>query len=479
MSTNRSQLVSRMTDIQARMEQIGAKHRTSAAEDAEFDQLGAEFDDIDRQVRLGDIAGGAGRFRTVRGSADAEYDADTLRDPRDSQARYRGRDPWDLRDVQTFGRHVDELGREYKARALAAIEAMPCASDNVRRAATSILERHDSTDSRLARFALATSSPEYLRAWSKLARNEQHSITAEESRAINDVQQFRAMSLTDSAGGFLVPFQLDPTVIITSSGVRSDIRQVARQVVATGDVWNGVSSANVSWSFDAEGSEVSDDSPSFGQPSIPNYMARGFIPISIEASMDESNVAQTVGDLLAAGKDELEATKLTVGSGSGEPTGIITALAAASPSVSINTAASSTFALADVYSLQGAVPARFRAKASWLSNNLIYSKIRQFDTSGGGGFWTNLNGDRPPMLMQRDAVESEAMASTVTTGNKLAVFGDFSNFVITDRLGMAVEFIPNLFGANRRPTGQRGWFAYYRVGSDSVNDNAFRMLTVQ
>jgi predicted phage gp36 major capsid-like protein len=35
----------------------------------------------------------------------------------------------------------------------------------------------------------------------------------------------------------------------------------------------------------------------------------------------------------------------------------------------------------------------------------------------------------------------------------------------------------NLFGANRRPTGQRGMFLWARVGSDSVVDNAFRLLT--
>ena len=37
---------------------------------------------------------------------------------------------------------------------------------------------------------------------------------------------------------------------------------------------------------------------------------------------------------------------------------------------------------------------------------------------------------------------------------------DFENYVIADRLGMTVEFIPHLFGtANQRPTGQRGLLA--------------------
>ena len=44
------------------------------------------------------------------------------------------------------------------------------------------------------------------------------------------------------------------------------------------------------------------------------------------------------------------------------------------------------------------------------------------------------------------------------------------------RPGMNVEFVPHLFttGSNR-PSGQRGLYAWWRVGADSVNDLAFRL----
>jgi predicted phage gp36 major capsid-like protein len=32
--------------------------------------------------------------------------------------------------------------------------------------------------------------------------------------------------------------------------------------------------------------------------------------------------------------------------------------------------------------------------------------------------------------------------------------------------------------SNNRPSGQRGWFARYRTGADSVNDGAFRILDI-
>jgi HK97 family phage major capsid protein len=288
------------------------------------------------------------------------------------------------------------------------------------------------------------------------------------------------MSLTDAAGGYLVPFQLDPTVILTSNGSRNDIRQVARTVVATGDVWNGVSAGAVSWSWDAEAAEVSDDTPTFAQPTIPVYTARGFVPISIEAMADADNVTAEVGTLLAEGKDELEAAAFITGTGSGQPTGIVTALTGTASE--INAAADDTFALADVYTIQGALPARYRANATWLANNSIYNLVRRFDTNGGAALWERLGADRPGMLLGRPAIEAEGMDGTVTTSgavsNFILVFGDFRNYVIADRIGTTVEFIPHLFGTNRRPTGQRGWFAYTRMGADSVNDAAFRLLDV-
>lgn len=496
-----SQSRNRADEIHARMEQINEIDKPTAEEDAEFRSLGEEFDSLTEHMgrleRAAEMArvrsaaetitqpAAARRLRVDRsgvsnsqGSRD-DYDRDSFLEP-DSVEDCRFRNPWDLSEVRSFGRDSGEVSGELRARALSAIEKMPNANDKIRAAATDIIERFDSKDARLSRHALVTSQPAYVRAFSKLACNKGHTLTDVEQRALAQVEEFRAMSLTDAQGGYLVPFQLDPTVIITSSGVRSDIRQVCRQVVATGDVWHGVSSTNVSWSFDSEGTEVSDDTTTFAQPTIPNYMARGFVPISIEASMDEQNVAQAIGTMLAGGKMDLEGTKLIVGSGSGEPTGIITSLVATGSSVIVNSGTTDTFALADVFTLQGSLPARYRANASWLSNNLIYNKIRQFDTARGGGFWTDLNAERPPQLIGRSAVEAEAMDGVVnaTQDNYSLLFGDFENFVVTDRLGMAVEFIPHLVGANRRPTGQRGWFAYYRIGSDVTNSNGFRLLDV-
>lgn len=491
-----SQSINRLREITTELERLGELDELNPEDEQYFGELRTEFQTVDkhrkfleRQAQLADIrsaangisAAGLRRERGFGAGPGADQsERDAILEP-DSIEDLRFRNPWDLSEVRTFGRSREAVNEELRSRALAAIEKMPTAPDAVKEAATNIIERFDDKDATLARQCLASSSPAYLRAFSKAATNRLHELDDTERRAIEAV---RAMSLTDSAGGYLVPFQLDPTVIITANGSLNEIRRIARQVVATGDVWNGVSAGAVAWSWDAEASQVSDDAPTFAQPSIPIYKAAGFVPVSIEALQDMANGAGEIARLLAEGREILEAAAFAIGSGTGQPTGIVTALVGSSSIVT--SAGADTLAVGDLYSVQGGLPARYRARASWLATNAFYNRARQFDTAGGSALWAQLGDDRPAQLLGKPIYESEDMDSSITAAaeNYMAVFGDFSNYVIADRIGMTVEFIPHLFqqttaGAGfGRPTGQRGWYAYYRTGADSVNDAAFRMLNV-
>lgn len=485
------QSIARMKDIAEEVERIGKKDALTKEDELRWADLNDEFTQLDKHRKHLERAADLAKVRDTLNNPMSKvetasfggevrsgntYSEDPIGDPRSVEDHLsKLRNPWDLSDIRTHARSKGEVARDYRSRALDAVERMPFATDKVRSAATQILERFEDADSKLSKLCLATSSPEYVRAWSKVASGRGHMINQDEQRALE-----RAMSLTDSAGGYLVPFQLDPTVIIAANGSRNQIRQIARRVVATGDTWNGISSGAVSWSWDAEATEVSDDATTFGQPSIPIYKAAGFVPISIEALEDEANVTAEVARLLAFGRDVLEAGAFATGSGSGQPTGIITALVAASPSVIVTSTTADVFAIGDVYKLDNALPARYRSGASWLGNRSIYNLVRGFDTAGGAGMWERIGADVPAQLLGRPIYESEDMDGTINAAaeNYVAVYGDFENYVIADRIGMTVEFIPHLMGAAGRPKGQRGWYAYYRVGADSVNDAAFRLLNV-
>lgn len=487
------QTVERCKDIRDELERLYKKVDPTTEDELRYADLTDEFFVLDNHKKhmeredalakirsamdspFGKIETGHGQG-LVGGARSGDYDSDPIGDPRSVEDHLnKFRNPWDLSDLRTFARSKSEVAADMRSRALDAVEKMPFATDKVRKAATGIIERFEDSDSRISRLCLATSSPEYIRAWSKVASGRGHMISQEEQRALE-----RAMSLTDSAGGYLVPFQLDPTVIITANGSRNEIRQIARQVVATGDTWNGVSAGAVTWAWAPEATQASDNAPTFGQPTVPIYKAQGFVPISIEALEDEANVTAEVARLLSFGRDVLESAAFATGSGSNQPTGIITALVASSPTVIVTSATPDTFAIGDIYKIDNNLPARYRTGASWLANRAWYNLVRGFDTAGGAGLWERIGADAPPQLLGRSVYESEDMDGTINAGaeNYMTVYGDFENYVIADRIGMTVEFIPHLVGANQRPTGQRGWYAYYRVGADSVNDGGFRLFNV-
>jgi HK97 family phage major capsid protein len=495
-----TQCINRLQEIRDAMGQIAELERPSDEDDRYFAELRDEFDKTDRwrkhlerEAELERIRGTAngltaarglrtvpGAFGATTGGGDS-YDSDAINDPDSVWRSAQYGNPWDLSEMRTFGRSRESVNGELRSRALDAIEKMPSASDAIRQAGTRIVENFDDKDATIARMAVLSSSPAYVRAFSKAATNRLHELTGDEQRALAEV---RALSLTDSAGGYLVPFQLDPTVIVTANGSRNDIRRIARQVVATADVWNGVSAGAVAWSWDAEASQVSDDSPTFAQPSIPVYKAAGFVPVSIEALQDMANGAQEIAKLLSEGREILEAAAFAIGSGSGQPTGIVTGLVGSGAVV--NSATTDTLAVGDLYTLQGSLPARYRANGSWLATNAFYNRARQFDTAGGSSLWAQIGDDRPAQLLGKPIYEAEDMDGVInaTQENYMAVFGDFSNYVIADRIGMTVEFIPHLFQQTTagsgfgRPTGQRGWYAYYRTGAGVVNTGAFKMLDV-
>ena len=494
-----SQAVARLKDIFEELERLQRKGEAGPLvpeDETQFAELTREFEEVDEHRKALERAAATERLRVAReglrtaardaldrGQTDrtgggglriGDFDTDPILEP-DSIEQKRFRNPWDLSEVRTFGRDQDDVSAELRSRALSAIEKMPGSNDKVRSAATEIIERWDDKGANLSRLCLVTSSPEYMRAWTKVITGRDKGLSQEERQVLD-----RAMSLSDASGGYLVPFQLDPTVIITSAGSYTGIRQIARQVVATGDVWNGVSSSEATWSWDAEGQQVSDDTPTFAQPAIPNYKGDGFIPASIESLQDMANATTEIARILAAGNNTLEATAFAVGTGVWQPTGIVTALVASSPSVIQTSTTTDTFAVADIFKVDGALPERYQERASWLANRKVYNLIRQFDTAGGAPLWTYLANGLPAELDGAPTYRAEAMDGVINAGaeNYLLIYGDFENYVITDRIGFSIEPIPHLFGANGRPTGSRGIYAYYRTGAAATNTGGFVLLNV-
>ena len=344
-----------------------------------------------------------------------------------------------------------------------------------------------------ARWAAATADPAYRTAFAKVVANPERGHlewSDREQSAYSQVQSVRnAMGNDpDGSGGFMTPFELDPAVVITSSGSVNPVRRVARVIPTVSDVWHGISSDGVTAEWLAEAAEAADASPTVAQPSIASHKAAAWVPFSIEFGADVPSLVEELAMLLVDGKEQLEGAALINGSGSGQPFGVVTALTGGSSVVAPTTSETFT-AVADCEKTLEAVGARFRENATFLAHlNTIHAIANDL----GGGAASNkpmiLDMSSTPMrLLNKPLYEASFMepasgiddAATDVT-NRILLAGDFRRgYYICDRVGTTIEIVPHLMGSNQRPTGQRGAWMFSRVGADTVADGAFALLNIE
>ena len=381
------------------------------------------------------------------------------------------KDPWETGTelVRSLWSHGSFDTQDTIARALQAVEDGPRhLKDDAKEKLDDLLHLDNRHAPLIARHILLTGSPEYHEQFREYVASR-GTYVGEAMRA--------AMSLTDANGGYLVPFTMDPTVILTNAGAANPFRQISTIKTIATDTWNGVTSAGVSAEWTAEGVEAADASPTVGQPTITPKKADAWVFGSYEVLAD-SGFASELGRLLADAKDRLEAAAFaTANTGATIPRGVVAAVAAVTASIVTCSSTTGTLVVGDIYNTSDALRPRDAAAASWSANKKIYSKIRQFDTAGGSAFWANLGMGVPNLLLGQPQYEASAMASAVTTGANLLLAGNFAEYYIVDRVGMSVIYDPMVKSTgNGRPTGQGGWYAFWRVGADVVDASAFRLL---
>jgi HK97 family phage major capsid protein len=229
---------------------------------------------------------------------------------------------------------------------------------------------------------------------------------------------------------------------------------------------------------------VTDASPTLVQPDLLTQMARCFIPVSIELFQDWGSLQANITRLVADAKNTLEGTKFLTGTGTNEPSGILNigGLNGLTTTQRVQTVVSATYAVGDPWLLKAALPARFIASSTYAAAPAIWDKTYRFVAQGSTTEPRQFSdGDRGGDFLGRPKVEWSPMTVTTTSGSRIVIAGDLGRgYKIVDRLGLSVEVIPHIFGAaqGNLPTGQRGIFAYWRVGAGVVAPNAFRYLEV-
>jgi HK97 family phage major capsid protein/HK97 family phage prohead protease len=484
------EMLARIDELQRELKELAAENRgnlLSPDDQARWDAWRAEVKDLnarikateERQAELAELASSeTHREVTVPVGTDTSFTLSRDNNLALKPTRDKAPDnPFALEEYHSRSTSQEHLGRLYTDGAKRAMEGMSFSDTRADAArAKENMEHvlnHD-PNREVALRVLQYGSELYQRAFGKYLAGT--TMTGEEQRSLG---------IGSQGGQMPVPIQIDPTVTLVSNGVINPLRQISRNVTMTGYEWRGVSTTGVTATYVAEGATSGDGSPTLLQPTIDAEQARVFVPFSFEVGMDWAGLESELGAAIADSKDVLEATAFLTGAGhaSNLPKGVLRS-ASTVIGTALNSNAGTVFTVQNIYELENALPPRFRANASWVANRAVFQRIRQFDTAGGASLWVQLQNNLPPQLVGYNAYELSTMSTAVPSGSGASwgLFGDFSKFIIADRVGMSIELIPQVFAGNTAgglsyPTGQRGLFAWWRNSSDVMSSNAFRAGT--
>ena len=302
-----------------------------------------------------------------------------------------------------------------------------------------------------------------------------------------------ALAMVPAQGGYMIPFTLDPTIVLTTDGTTNPYRRLASVKQTTTNAWQGVNSAGVQAAYLDEAVAAGTGAyTGVGQIQIGVKKAAAWIYGSLEANED-TNFADQLPRLLQDGKDILEEASFAAGTGGtglnqGAPSGIAFSLGAGQRVAPATPGGPWT--ADDIYALEAALGPRFRLnpRVGFVADITSINKVRGLSPSGAGSsFWATLGDGTPSRLLNHVIEESPSITSaTGTTGTAASgtgsaglVFGAWDNFLVVDRIGVSMLFEPLIKDpASGAPRGQQGWFYYWRSGAGVSTTNAFRFLTL-
>ena len=284
------------------------------------------------------------------------------------------------------------------------------------------------------------SAPEYREVFRKLMCGVAPGEMEADERAVLKAgasPEFRIQATSSNgAGGYTVPVTLANfivksmamwgpmydegicTTITTSGGEQINIPTVDDTAVAVAKT--------------AEGTALTDDGGvdvTIGQKVLNAYKYdTEFVKWSIELSQDSTfNWEQLLADLLGERLGRRCNTELTVGDGTGDPNGVVTASTLGKTAAAV--AALTADELIDL--MHSVDPAyRMSPKARWMFNDSTFKAIRKLKDGNGQYLWdAGISGGPGPSLLGAPYSVNQAMAS-LATGAKTVIYGDFGKYFV-------------------------------------------------
>ena len=277
-------------------------------------------------------------------------------------------------------------------------------------------------------------------------------------RALNQ-SEFRALqSDIDSSGGYLLaPIEM-VREIVKARNATVFMRKISRIFPCAQSESLGIPTVETALSdpiWTAEiGTGDEDSSLDFGKRELTPHPLAKRIKVSRKLlNRSALNPEQIVCEQLNFKFSAVEENSYMNGDGSNEPLGIFTAAdSGISTSRDISTGNTSTSIKSDgLIECYHNVREAYRKNASWVFSDSAIKQIRKLKDGEGQYLWSpGLTDGKPDCVLGRKYFISEYAPDTFTTGEYVAVFGDFSFYWIADALRMEIQRLVELYAENNQ-----------------------------
>ena len=294
--------------------------------------------------------------------------------------------------------------------------------------------------------------------------DEQRQLLAERHRTMrNDMS-----TGTGSEGGYTTTSELVPQLIQAMKAF-GGLRQVATNIrTATGSQmdWPTTDATSEEGEIVGENAAVAVGETTFGTLAMSTYKySSKSIAIPFELLQDsEIDLEGYINGLLATRLGRITNRHFTVGTGSGQPRGIITA---ASVGKTGTTGQTATVVYDDLIDLEHSVDPAYRVNtASFMFHDLTLAEIKKLKDDNLRPLWLpGLAASDPDRILNRPYVINQHMAVMAASAKSIA-FGDFSKYIIRDV--MAVQLF-RMTDSKYTEKGQVGFLAFMRSGGNLID----------
>ena len=282
----------------------------------------------------------------------------------------------------------------------------------------------------------------------------------------------------DANGGYLVPTEFERQ-IVTALDENNVIRSVANVIKTAAERKIPVAASHVAAQWTAENGAYTESNATFAQKAIDAYKETALAKVSIELLQDsmfsvEAYLANEFGRAFGI----LEEEAFCVGTGTGQPTGIFNAYDNNAPvggEINVITGTSGAVKGDDLISLVYALKAPYRKNAKFLMKDSSVAEIRKLKDGNGVYMWQpSLQAGQPDKLLGYDLLTS-AYAPEIAANALPVAFGDFHSYWISDRSGITIQRLNELYSAN----GQVGFIATKRCDGKTILHEGIQLLKVK